>query len=665
MSSFYLTTPIFYVNGSPHIGHAYTAIIADLFARHYRQRGREVFLLTGTDEHGLKIQRSAEAQGLAPKQLADQNAAMFQNLFTKLNITYDRFIRTTDADHRETAQEMVRRLTDAGAIYRGHYEGWYAASDEAYYDDSEVEEGRSTVTGATVEWIQEPSYFFRLSAYQDALLAWYDEDPSCIQPAGRRNEVRSFVEGGLNDISISRGSFDWGIPYPDDPEHVLYVWIDALTNYYTGVGGFQKAHPLGHHWPADVHLIGKDILRFHTVYWPAFLMAAGLPLPKQVFAHGWWLNEGEKMSKSLNNFIDAFDLVDRYPLDLVRYYLVREIPLGNDGNFAHDRLAQRNNSELADNLGNLVNRSFAMLSKFLEGRAPSVAAGGSVEEVDHALRLSAEQVRDEVCTCMDRRQPSEALERIMHLSSDLNQYCAVTQPWSLAKKGDVDRLKLVLGTLLHGLAWVATLAAPFLPDASKRILDALKLDRPLQLDDLTWDLLTPDSTLVAPDVLFHKYDLDTIHSETATNAASTNHTTIGSHVTETNVPEASQQTPTTTKPLATDLPTEGTIGFDTFEKVEIRCARIETAERVPKSSKLLRLTVDVGEDALRTVVAGIGKHFEPETIVGLHVAAVTNLKPTKIFGIESQAMLLAVDTNDNGLSLTVYSDNVDPGTRVG
>ena len=368
MSKFYITTPIYYVNGAPHIGHAYTTIVADAFARHYRQRGDDVFFLTGTDEHGLKIQRAAEEADMSPQELCDMNSAKFRDLFDELELTHDRFIRTTEEDHKETVLTILEKMKDAGDIYKDKYEGWYAASDEAYYDESEIEDGRAIATGAEVEWVEEPSYFFRLSKYEDELLEWYESRPSPVEPKARRNEVHSFVDGGLDDLSISRTTFDWGIPMPDDPEHVLYVWVDALTNYISGVGGFDSAGSTGPYWPADIHLIGKDILRFHAVYWPAFLMSAGIEPPDEVFAHGWWMVEGEKMSKSKGNWLDAFDLAEQFDLDLLRYFMMREIPLGSDGNFDRKRLVERNNSELADNIGNLVNRVTKMAQGFIDGR---------------------------------------------------------------------------------------------------------------------------------------------------------------------------------------------------------------------------------------------------------------------------------------------------------
>lgn len=649
MSTFYISTPIYYVNGEPHIGHAYTTIVADAMARHYRHRGFEVFFLTGTDEHGLKVQRAAEERGISPKELADLNSDSFRRLFDKMELSYDRFIRTTDEDHKKVVLEVVRRMKENGDVYLDSYAGWYAAADEAFYDESEIEDGRSTKTGAKVEWVEEKSYFFRLSNYQQRLLDWYASQPCPVLPEIRKNEVAAFVASGLRDLSISRTTFDWGIRWPDDPEHVLYVWVDALTNYITGVGAFLDEELFEKFWPCDIHLIGKDILRFHAVYWPAFLMSAGVAFPKEVFAHGWWMSEGQKMSKSLGNFIDAFELADRYPMDLLRYYLLREIPLGSDGNFVHHRVIGRNNSELADNLGNLVNRAMAMTAKFVDSKVP--------EATDHPdtsdqktwaeimeIQNKAEFCRDEVFAAMDARETHRALERIMEFSSDLNQYVAVTQPWALNKKGLQAELQTVMYNLLEGIRWLAELAAAFIPKTAETILKAFGRDE-IHIGELVWGGLEPGGTVTAPDVLFAKIELPE----------------------EPVAPKAEKKA----KPEKTEKKTEkaveaaeGIITFDQFVAVQLKVAHVLEAERVEGSDKLLKLTIDAGEPEQRTVVAGIGKAYGPEDVKGLRVAMVANLAPRKVFGVLSQGMLLAVENEDGGLELARYSDKVKPGTRI-
>lgn len=646
MSTFYVTTPIYYVNGEPHIGHAYTTIIADVMARHHRQRGDEVFFLTGTDEHGLKVQRAAEEQGITPKELADKNSASFKALFEKLNLTHDRFIRTTDQDHRKVVETIVERMKAADDIYLDTYEGWYASSDEAFYDEDEIEDGRAISTGSPVEWVEESSYFFRLSKYEDRLLKWYEEHPDCVQTDGRRNEVSSFVASGLRDLSISRTTFDWGIPFPEDEEHVLYVWVDALTNYITGVGAFTDEAQFEKFWPCNVHLIGKDILRFHAVYWPAFLMSAELPLPDQVFAHGWWMNEGEKMSKSKGNFIDAFELADTYPLDVLRYYLVREIPLGSDGNFARARVVGRNNSELADNLGNLLNRSTSMSKGFIDSTIPAYEETAEPEDID--LRKKCADARDAVLHAMDRRETHRALEQVMSLSSDINQYIAVTQPWKLNKEEKTERVEQVLYHILEGLRWVAVLGHAFIPDACTVILEdsfGLSVPEAASFDTIEeFGGLAAGADVSRPEVLFEKLELP---EETEAGADDTGpDDTVEETLHEDTIVE------------------DDFIEFDDFMAVELKVARILEAEAVEGADKLLKVTVDAGEGENRTVVAGIAKSYAPEDIVGWHVAMVVNLRPRKVFGVSSQGMLLAVETDDGKLELTRYSDSVNPGTRI-
>lgn len=650
MSTFYITTPIYYVNGAPHIGHAYTTIIADALARYHRLKEDDVFFLTGTDEHGLKIQRSAEDQGLTPQELVDKNSAKFRQLFEKLELTYDRFIRTTDADHKKTVVEMVRRMQEAGDIYLGEYEGWYSASDEAYYDESEIEDGKAIASGSPVEWVKEKSYFFRLSKFGDRLLKWYEEFPDAVAPASRRNEVISFVESGLTDLSISRTTFDWGIPYPGDPEHVLYVWVDALTNYLTAAGAFDDMGRFEKYWPADVHLIGKEILRFHAIFWPAFLMSAGLPLPKKVFAHGWWINEGEKMSKSKGNFIDAEELAKDYELDVIRYYMMREIPLGNDGNFSKTRIVERNNADLADNIGNLVNRTLSMTERFLGGTVPAIEPLS--EELDRELRQKALTTRDAVDKAIQELQIHRALEAIINLSHDTNLYIQTAQPWALNKEGNTTRLEQVLYTALESIRYITVLIAAFIPDAADRILTGLGLDKDSPLRKISsldeWGGLLGGTKLQKPDVLFTKLELPADDAEEPEKTAQTT--------------KSKPKKKKMTEKKAQEQPK--TVSFDHVMSVELRVGEILTAEKVEGADKLLKLTANIGEETPRTIVAGIAKSFEPEELVGLRVGMVTNLAPAKLFGIESQAMILATKKTDGKMELARFPEDVEPGTRI-
>jgi methionyl-tRNA synthetase len=487
--TFYITTPIYYVNGAPHIGHAYTSIAADVMARFKRLDGYDVFFLTGTDEHGLKVQQAADEAGMEPQAWADLVSADFCALAAALKVSNDAFIRTTEPRHKATCTALWQRLVDAGEIYLGHYEGWYAVRDEAFYAEDELQPGpdgsKLAPTGAPVAWVREPSYFFRLSAWQDRLLTHYEQHPEFIAPAARRNEVLSFVRGGLTDLSISRSSFRWGIPVPGDPDHVMYVWVDALTNYLTAVGYPDEADPLWRFWPADIHLVGKEIARFHAVIWPAFLMAAGLPLPRRVYSHGWWTVEGEKMSKSLGNAIDARELVAAFGLDPVRYFLLREVPFGNDGDFNRRALIGRLNADLANDLGNLAQRSLSLIARNCDGKRPG---RGKMTEDDQTMLASAEALPALLRERMDRQALHEALEEVWKVIRAANGYIDRQAPWAL-RRTDIVRMSAVLRVLAETLRCVATVLQPFMPDSMARLLDQLAVPEDARrLADITSDL---------------------------------------------------------------------------------------------------------------------------------------------------------------------------------
>jgi methionyl-tRNA synthetase len=470
---FYLTTPIYYVNGAPHLGHAYTNVAADVLARFKRLDGHDVFFLTGTDEHGQKVEKAARDAGLDPQSFTDGVAAEFADMARLLGVTNDDFLRTTEERHKRACAALWQRLVDAGSIYLGAYEGWYAVRDEAFYDEGELitdAAGRKLApTGAPVEWVVEPSYFFRLSDFQDRLLEYYETNPGFIAPNSRRNEIMSFVRSGLHDLSISRTSFRWGVPVPNDPDHVMYVWLDALTNYLTAVGFPDEGAEKFAYWPADLHLVGKDIIRFHTVYWPAFLMAAGLPLPKRVFSTGWWTAEGEKMSKSLGNVVEPKALVAEFGLDPVRFFLLREIPFGNDGDFSRKALISRLNVELANDLGNLAQRTLSFIAKNAGAKLP---ARGEPHEADHALLGPAQGVADRVRAAIDRQAFHEALEEIWKLVRAANAYIDHQAPWAL-RKTDPDRMATVLRVIADTLRVIATLLQPFMPGSMAKLLDQL------------------------------------------------------------------------------------------------------------------------------------------------------------------------------------------------
>jgi methionyl-tRNA synthetase len=504
---FYITTAIDYTNGRPHIGHAYEKVCADAIARFKRLDGHDVFFLTGTDEHGQKVQRNAEAQGKAPKDSVDEIAALFLAMDAALDVSYDRFIRTTDRDHLVSTQELWRRIAANGDFVKSTYAGWYSVRDEAFYDEAETTVGPDGVRlggqGTPVEWVEEETYNFRLSAYQDKLLALYESEPDFISPASRRNEVVSFVKGGLTDLSLSRTTFDWGVPVPDAPGHVMYVWIDALNNYVTATGFPDSDHPRARYWPADVHIIGKDITRFHAVYWPAFLMSAGLPLPKQVFGHGFVLVKGEKMSKSVGNVLDPFDLVRAYGSDQLRYFFMREIAFGQDGSFSHESIVNRINADLANDLGNLAQRSLSMIAKGCEGRVPVRRAGSAADE---AMLVMAYALPDKLRRHMEGYALHEMLNDIWAVTGEANRYFAVQEPWKLAK-ADPARRDSVLYTTAELLRCVGIACQPFIPKAAARLLDLLAVPAEVRLlaNVSPAQALVSGTALPAPEGIFPRY----------------------------------------------------------------------------------------------------------------------------------------------------------------
>jgi methionyl-tRNA synthetase len=502
---FFITTPIFYVNGDPHIGHAYTTIAADVLARFKRLDGYDVHFLTGTDEHGQKVEKAAKDAGLSPQDFTDAIAAKFQAMAARMGASPDDTIRTTEPRHKAGATALWEALRAKDQIYLGHYEGWYAVRDEDFYSADDLtthpDGSKTAPTGAPVEWVREPNYLFRLSQWQEPLLRHYEENPDFIGPAGKRNEMLSFIRGGLNDLSVSRSSFAWGIPVPGDPSHVMYVWLDALANYITALGYPDTDNPLWRFWPADLHLVGKDIQRFHAIYWPAFLMAAGLPVPKRVYSHGWWTVEGQKMSKSLGNVIDPADLVDRFGLDPVRFFLLREMPFGNDGDFSERALISRMNTELANDLGNLCQRTVSLIARNCGGILPDPQP----ETPDDATILDqARALPDQVRARMDRQALNDALEDIWKLIRAANAYIDKQAPWAL-KKTDEARMAAVLRVLVDVLRPIATLLQPFMPDSMARMLDQLGVPPDARLIASLATPLPAGTTLPPPAGVFPRY----------------------------------------------------------------------------------------------------------------------------------------------------------------
>jgi methionyl-tRNA synthetase len=502
---YYVTTPIFYVNGPPHLGHAYISIAADVMARWKRLDGFDVFFLTGTDEHGQKVEQAARASGMDPQSFTDKISADFRDMSEKMGVSFDQWFRTTEERHKVSCAELWRRIEAAGDIYLGHYEGWYAVRDEAFYDEEELtarpDGSKVAPSGAPVEWVREPSYFFRLSAFQDRLLKLYEERPDFILPGSRRNEVASFVRGGLRDLSISRTTFRWGIPVPGAPDHVMYVWLDALNNYVTACGFPDETAPDWRFWPADVHMVGKDIIRFHAVYWPAFLMSAGLPLPHRISSSGWWVAEGEKMSKSVGNVIEARELAATYGLDQVRYFLLREKPFGGDGSISHPAIVTRTNVDLANDLGNLAQRTLSLIARNCEGRLPG---RGAATEADAALLSAAEALPGRLREHLDRQVFHEGLEEVWKVIRAANAYIDHEAPWAL-RRTDTVRMEAVLRVLADALRVIATVLQPFMPDSMARMLD--QLGAPAAARRVA-DLATPlpeGCALPAPQGVFPRY----------------------------------------------------------------------------------------------------------------------------------------------------------------
>ncbi|MEO3999309.1 methionine--tRNA ligase [Mesorhizobium sp. CAU 1732] len=504
---FYITTAISYPNGKPHIGHAYELLATDALARFQRLDGKQVYFLTGTDEHGIKMLQTARKEGIAPRELADRNAAEFQRMADALNASNDDFIRTTEARHHAASQAIWTAMAANDDIYKGGYSGWYSVRDEAYFDEDETElrdDGvRYGPQGAPVEWVEEESYFFRLSAYQDRLLKLYEEQPDFVGPNERRNEIVNFVKSGLKDLSISRTTFDWGVPVPGDEKHVMYVWVDALTNYMTGVGYPDENNALWDFWPADLHVIGKDITRFHSIYWPAFLMSAGIPLPKRVFAHGFLFNRGEKMSKSVGNVVDPFTMIEHYGLDQMRYFFLREVPFGQDGNYSHEAIVNRTNADLANDLGNLAQRSLSMIAKNCEGKVP---ARGELVEADIAILGMATDALAASRKAMGSQAIHQALAAVFAVVAEANRYFAGQEPWAL-KKTDPARMETVLWTTAETIRRIAILCQPYIPQSSAKLLDLLAVDASARSFRHVGDehALASGGPLPAPQPVFPRY----------------------------------------------------------------------------------------------------------------------------------------------------------------
>ncbi|MBZ5639843.1 MAG: methionine--tRNA ligase [Acidobacteriia bacterium] len=644
---FYLTTPIYYVNDEPHIGHTYTTIVADTVARYRRLTGFDVRFLTGTDEHGQKIERAARTQAVRPIELADRVVNRFHALWKALSISHDDFIRTTEPRHRLGVEKLVRSMARAGDVYLGSYEGMYCSGCEAFFPESQIVDGRCPDQGHPVERVSEASYFFRLSRYGERLLEHYRRHPGFVRPASRFNEVKAFVESGLRDLSISRTSISWGIPFPDAPGHVVYVWVDALTNYLSALGyGGHEDEALRSFWPAQVHLVGKDILRFHAVYWPAFLMSAGEPLPECVYGHGWWLKDDAKMSKSLGNVVKAEPLLRDFGADALRYFLLREMTFGLDGTYSDEQFLDRYNGDLANDLGNLSSRILALVDSGFGGRLPEPADLPEAAE----LRAAAAAAHAAWREAFDGYDFSGGLIAVWGLIGETNRYLVRHAPWALARDPSrAERHRAVLRGAAEALLQAAAMTFPAMPVAASEIASRLGALLPEDLSAFRWGLLPATGRIEKRGPLFPRVDRNAYFKETRT-------------------VEDSKPVPVPNPPASPAPPTPaaeagaGLLSIDEFMKTDLRVAIVISAERVEGADKLLKLLVDLGAER-RQIVAGIAKAYAPESLVGKRIVVVANLKPARLKGVESQGMLLAADFGGRPI-VAVFEEDVPPGTRV-
>lgn len=626
---FYITTAIAYASSKPHIGNAYDIVLADMITRYKRQMGYEVYLMTGSDEHGQKIEEKAKAQGITPKEYVDNAAANIKAVWDSLNTSYDKFIRTTDADHEKAVQRIFTKLYEQGDIYKSTYEGKYCVPCESFYTESQLVDGKCPDCGREVVDAKEEAYFLKLSKYQDKLLEYYEQHPDFIKPESRKNEmINNFLKPGLQDLCVSRTSFKWGVPVEFDDKHIIYVWIDALSNYITGIGynpdgSTDKFSEL---WPADLHVIGKDIVRFHTIYWPIILMALGLPLPKQVLGHPWVLVGEDKMSKSKGNVVYADELAKRFGADAVRYYLLSQMPFGNDGTFTYESFINVFNADLANTIGNLVSRTAAMTKKYFGG---TVVKHELTEDLDKELFDFAKTCTQKYHKCMDAYLNADACSAILDLAKRCNKYIDETMPWALAKdEAQKDRLNDVLYNLLDLIKIIGTLLRPIMPDTAKNIAG----------DSISEELRAPTSyTPEHTANLFPRLDTEKVLAEIAAE-------------------QEAKAEPEKIEGIAQ-------IGIEDFAKVELKAAKITACEPIPKAKKLLKLTLDDGSGTPRTVASGIAKYYTPEELIGHTVIVVANLKPAKLCGVESNGMILAADCADDDVKV-LFIDNVPAGSKI-
>ena len=643
---YYITTAIAYTSGKPHIGNTYEIVLADAIARYKRSQGYDVFFQTGTDEHGQKIELKAEEAGISPKEFVDNVSGVIKEIWDLMNTSYDKFIRTTDPDHEKQVQKIFKKLYDQGDIYKGHYEGMYCTPCESFFTESQLVDGKCPDCGREVTPAKEEAYFFRMSKYADRLIEHINTHPEFIQPESRKNEMmNNFLLPGLQDLCVSRTSFKWGIPVDFDPKHVVYVWIDALSNYITGLGYDVDGNndPLyDKYWPADLHLIGKDILRFHTIYWPIMLMALDVPLPKQIFGHPWLLQGDGKMSKSKGNVIYADDLANLFGVDAVRYFVLHEMPFENDGTITWELMVERMNSDLANTLGNLVNRTISMSNKYFDG---IVSNKGVDEEVDDDFKKVILDTPVKAAEKMDKLRVADAITEIFTLFKRCNKYIDETMPWALAKEEDKqDRLATVLYNLIEAITIGASLLEPFMPETSKKILAQINA-QPRAFEDMTEFGKYPSDNKVTekPEILFARMDIKDVMEKVEEIKAAQKAETA-----EEKYPEVEK------KPEIT---------IDDFDKVQIQVGEVIKCEPVPKAKKLLVSQIKIGAET-RQIVSGIAKYYKPEEMVGKKVAVITNLKPCKLCGVESQGMILAAGDDEGNLSVVTVDKDIVSGSEI-
>ena len=638
---YYLTTAIAYTSGKPHIGNVYEIVLADAIARYKRMDGYDVRFMTGTDEHGQKVEERANKEGLSPKEFVDRISAIVKDQFDCMNVTYDKFIRTTDPEHERQVQKIFKKLYDQGDIYKGKYEGMYCQECEAFYTKSQLtEDNRCPVCGGEVHPMEEEAYFFKMSKYADDLMKYIEEHPEFIQPESRKNEmINNFLKPGLQDLCVTRTSFKWGIPVDFDPEHVVYVWIDALSNYITGLGydaDGNSSELYKKYWPADLHLIGKDIIRFHTIYWPIMLMALGEPLPKQIFGHPWLLTGESKMSKSKGNVIYADDLVNMFGQDAVRYIMLHEMPFAQDGHVTYELMIERINSDLANNLGNLVNRTLSMQNKYFNGE---VANPGVDEPIDEEIKTMALQTVEKVHREMDELKVADAIQAVLDFLNRCNKYIDETTPWALAKDPDqISRLATVLYNLLESIRFAAVLLAPYLPTTSTKILDQLNTQA-RDFDSLKeFGQLENNKVTEEPEILFARLQEAEVLAEVEAQ-------------------QAKQM-----EKLKKEEEKKAIIELEDFDKIDLRVGKVLSCEKHPDAEKLLVLKVDLGEEEPRQIVSGIAHSYTPGQMIGKNIVVLANLKDAMIRGLESQGMLLAGKSEEQ--IAVVEVNGLEPGTKI-